>query len=121
MNDFDELIVRSLQGRALVEEVARLDEWRARAAEDERRYDALAEIWSLTAAAAPGFAESTLPDPALLIAQADSVAMLPDGIAPLSLERTEPQTVLTLTERLARRRWILALKVAALAAAFVPI
>jgi ferric-dicitrate binding protein FerR (iron transport regulator) len=49
----DDLIIRSLQGRATPQEEARLSEWRRVDPQNERRWRTLQELWGVTGAAMP--------------------------------------------------------------------
>lgn len=71
----DELIVKSLQGRATEEEEGAIHDWRARSKNNDDRYIAIARIWSITEAA-KCIAQSTggAPDADALIQRTETPA-----------------------------------------------
>jgi transmembrane sensor len=120
----DELIIRLLQARATSDEESHVREWLKAAPENERRHDALARLWSLTAAASATVEAGRVPDAEMLIRKAETQlhdtsseveALAVGGVSqergrqsPAKALRRGPRTVATL-------------KAAALAAAFVPV
>lgn len=94
--DMDELIIRSLQGRTSQAEEERLWAWRRQSPENERCYQELRELWSLTNAAAPG-EHGDLRDVEVLVARADTVNDEErSDVKPIATDRSgEPSKVKT--------------------------
>ena len=88
-NQMDELLIRSLQGRASPEEEARLRAWRRQDPENEREYRRLRELWYLVGAANPVRLHDDVPESVEeLVARAD-VADLPSRVDSAAPARSE--------------------------------
>jgi transmembrane sensor len=66
----EHLIIRLLQGNATEYEKDELRKWRKAAPENEERYRAVLQLWSLTSAAQPTLDEARLPDIDVLVRRA---------------------------------------------------
>jgi transmembrane sensor len=120
----DQLVIRSLQGRATSHEEAQLQEWRQEEPENEHRYCMLEQLWSLTGAARPKADAGRIPDPDMLIQKAETWldgrsragGRLITGASPEEAGRHPELPAPWRTPKV-----VTTLKAAALAAAFIPV
>ncbi len=115
----DDLIIRALQGRAGPDEED-LSRWRRQSEANERRYRALARLWSVTEVAKPDFEVETAPDPETLISEVARAGEKKSAPELRPAPKLEPLPMVSRTRRSRAPVWR-ALKVAALAALFVPV